>query len=977
MIIEYQITRAKFEDLLKQRIIAARPCLFDPISFLNEVYYGVNIEVGNTKLRIAEESRTIFLNQNMGADNIGIPMFFPLEVAIKPLQFSQAIILYLSGLDSMRNSNHQQSTVLVVSMTIIFNLTITVNNEGRPSFCTRAQDVLNLDLPDEDFKTLIINKIKNGINICSDFNLSSLSNVNLANSSLPVPVIINGGIAATPNMSIISMRLSTDNPDASAIPGWTSFFAGNFPSLLFNHDWALLLPKQVMILPIEKLMTKQLASASNFSLDIAPSVTWTPIGQIPVLTVTFSGEIIDGCGGVDIDVDVTVVAMVTAPQSNVIRTSVSLSWEQGDWFEEVICVMLNSTFWPLMGAMFLEEGKLNWWEYLGGLVGGPAFVFTATIAYLGSDEGASQLPSIPEWTEVSDTQWYQDQPFPTEFGGFISGMTLSDVIAVESGLVLTGSISVTQPLIPELGVLVTEFGGWTSSKPCQDPWSLSTFAEIGVWAEPMGPTPRLPLKLCWSEVLNDKYGQYRNPAYISWGISILTSTSLIFALDGLKPEFEADPYPLEVLIISNNGTRLITIPPPTPLPQKPQTPEESLEFAADYLKWKLQNCWRATSIWGILHRFNPEWNIDPPWDSIFTQSWWVQAGRLPEGEVITLTDDLGQELISATSGISGTVEVSALLEHAGPNTRLEISRNGTRMDATEYARRSAALPTPTSEPESTLQIKQVLLVQMAEIPLQGEFHQMSIHTEDGLPMVFVATTTGLVIYSLAGGGKSFMKMPVDGIGGILRTGRETQIWGSGGIVSLKMLRSNGWSKTCDESIKVWDAARSGPYTYLLRNGAVQVLNELQCEVGAFDVSEARRLSIVRDRLVVASKDELTIFDLSNQKVPIQRGVWRGGTVFDLGLAHLLNTNRAIYVRKRVNEGCILDLNDTERPTEIATFHQRPWYVDGLRLGRIFLRLDERRKRIRIYRMSKSNCGFDRAPLLSDIWPKDRSPFYNT
>jgi hypothetical protein len=230
MIIEFQIIRSRLEQLLHERIIAARPCILQPFEMLNELYYVVGVDVGLTKLAIADEEDSLPLNVDFGSGNVGVPIFGSISVTLKRLQLEQKVDVLISSQTMLRNANPQPPVVLHVMTTIVFDLAVTVNEDGRPRLCADVADVRDLDLPDPAMEEQILATIQKNFRNCANFGLGALAQM----AGGTAPIVINAGIAATPNLGRIAIRFDTANNAATAAPGWTSFFAGNFPSLLGN-----------------------------------------------------------------------------------------------------------------------------------------------------------------------------------------------------------------------------------------------------------------------------------------------------------------------------------------------------------------------------------------------------------------------------------------------------------------------------------------------------------------------------------------------------------------------------------------------------------------------------------------------------------------------------------------------------------------------------------------------------------------------
>ena len=762
MAVEFQITGEKMLETLKARAVRARPCISHALTFQGELYQLAWFEIGDGEFQIATEATSLALN-TLVEGKVAVPEEGALMVTLHRLQLKQPVTAHLCTRAAMKLSNNDQAPTLPVDLEVILDLVMDVNTQGVARLCTIAVDaeVPGIALSPQDHAAL--NQfVLPRLNTCYGISLNALARF----PGAEVPRVINAGIAATPDLGAISLRFELDEPDTGALTRWENYFNGVFQDLLFGGDWGMLIPKQIIEPSVEKVIADNLAGKPDFSLLTSVSTTWSPLGNIPRLFVVFTGEIIDACIGIDMNVDVTLDVRFTVPQNNTLRNTVVLGYDT--YFgEEFLCVFTTALLFPIVGLAMIAEGKLEWGEYFAGVAGGPLAVLIKSIQFMLSDEPAGQVPSPPNYVKDSDVQWHQDMPFPDSFGG-VSGMNLTLAGGVPEGLVLVGSINLTPVTVPALKTFPHPFV-WQLSKPCKSMFDYQAEASIGVIADPLGAQPRNPLRICDVEIINDPEGRYVDNDLPPDG-QVNSSVELRFRVKGRPPgapageDFgQANGSPpivvvdeptyssneLEVLIFSNQGCRLISIPAPPPLPATPSDPQAKLLQKSAWEAWKVTHCHKLTSIWDHLHIANPEWVIDPPPERLWAQNWWVEASGNTPGEVVTLIDGLGRELMSAVAGADGRAELTAFIEEPAARDSVWLSRDGARMSAVEYRDRVAGLSLPETTVARQLTVIQVQLARLADIALRAPASDVVMDYLRGRPVAYVRVGQDLLGFDLS------------------------------------------------------------------------------------------------------------------------------------------------------------------------------------------------------------------------------------
>ena len=806
MTIEIQFTASKFTEILKARLIANRPCITQSLKFAGDIFHVAWLDVGHSEIRTGTDSTGFNLNEEFSPNDIHAPLLGGVWISLNRLVLRQAIKLHVCTRSAMKIANNSQATTIAVNLLIDFNILVRITKTGVPRLCVEFSELVSHDIPideseeeenEEDVESAEEKAVKKllakHVNSCTNLRLGALARL----AGGETPRVVNGGIAATPALSSVMIRFETESPDGASKVRWQNFYAGSFSNRLHGNEWALFLPHELITSPMAEVLENNLAGSNDFSLQSAINVNWSPLGIVPMINVTFHGEIIDACIGIDLDVDVTITATITVPQPNVLRTSISLSWD-GDFWEELGCEVVSAQFWPAVGLLFVAEGKIEWWQYFAAIAVGPIAIFNSIVGYLSTDDPASELPAPSEWMKDSDTTWHQDEDFPSSLGG-IEGLGLSHVFADPDGLILSGSVTLTQPLIPTLETKSTGFG-WRLANPCKSPWAKEADAHIDITAAPTGVEPRLDLRLCGVKILNDPLNFYGGGKLSFPGQWFLNATEFRVEVKNPPAAFAAAPYDLEVLILSNQGARLITIPAPKALEGPPSDPTQKALLEANWKVWYNVNCLEIQSKWDQLGIMNPAWVIDPPPEEIFAQHWWIEISGGSPGEVVTLRNGLGRELMTSTTQEDGRVQLSSIVENASRSSDIWVAKNGINISKLEFEERAKTITKSRRPSRTHIAMKQTLLVLQHEFAISGQVTDIALDYVDGMPTVLLESEGGIVAYRIDN--RSPMPQPIDARTAeqcFARAARTRARWGRFRSVSIEAHQGELGGRIMDNS----------------------------------------------------------------------------------------------------------------------------------------------------------------------------------
>jgi hypothetical protein len=452
------------------------------------------------------------------------------------------------------------------------------------------------------------------------------------------------------------------------------------------------------------------------------------------------------------------------------------------------------------------------------------------------------------------------------------------------------------------------------------------------------------------QILDDPLGQYEE---LEWHpIKITVRLPLKPGFHSEAPFIPFPPpetmhYPCKVLVLTTDGARLITIPPPPPPPKNLDDPFEQGAFKVR----KLIHCLKFDSMWDHLHVLNPEWLIDPPPEEEVAQSWAVTISGMREGEAFLLRDERGLELVTAFADEREFARATAIVEHSGGGG-LVIARAGMTVPTGEFGSPLEQPVARGTRPRESVTMKQVLLVWVGTIALDGMLDRLSFVQYHGAPTVFVATDAGIAAYSLGDPSRP-QRLSL----------RRSTAWH--GVPEWAALRLTERANR-DSAAAVRDAVRRGRFTYVARDRSLEVIDDRGRSIGTVDIEATNSIATAGELIVIGTGEGLTVFDSSGAQAWRQPNRIADSHVRGVVQAKLPHAGRAVYVRGPGHGGRVLRLDDPSRPVELARYSHRPWYVDGGQLGRLLVRTANDDRHVSVYRVGDSLTGFERPPTVEDI-----------
>jgi hypothetical protein len=537
-----------------------------------------------------------------------------------------------------------------------------------------------------------------------------------------VPIqITNAGAVATSDGAAFILRVEIGGGDLAT---WTDFYNTYDRNLLSGRDWAMLMDKDLLIPGIQKSLQDKLAGGSDqFALESDIDVAWRP-DKGPDFEVSFSGEVIDACScffvDIDVDVDISCSLLFQAPGSDTLRMHITTDYDTND-LEVFCCALTSALFWPVVGIVYLAEGKTNFGQYLLGWVITPIGTFIATCVIAGDQSMADQMTKSGTCTKVDDKTVDCDQSFTLNMGTLGGSYHLTAVDAQPEGPVFSGTTTGIQSLLdPSLSIGAVEEFQWGLGGGCDVGFSPLQTGAIVYSNAIMGSI----LKLTEVSILDDPQGAYAN---------VQADNNVIVITPNLNAAYLAAPYACKVRIVSNGGIRIITLD-----PAQPMTVQQAHDLELEAVKAKA-NCYLAISPlpWAIGKYI---WLPDPPPERDFTQIWQVVVSELAKKDTVELLGDKQAVLATATPGVQGIAQASLWAEGSAVRKELDV-----RVTVGAEAGRAAS---KAKQVKRHVALRQVQLVERSRIATQGELQTLRIERRRGSPVLTIRSAGAIAAFDL-------------------------------------------------------------------------------------------------------------------------------------------------------------------------------------------------------------------------------------
>ncbi len=756
-IFELQIDAGQF--LAAQRAYLRRlalcPPLLPPVNGVQVVLDRV--DVGSSSLRHDEEEKFDVFYIDHG-EVVGAP-----EAAdgFRTL-LVQRLILQLTTDDQIRT--HANADPPLVSWRCSVAYELSAYALGQDCYLRAAPDSIDFDPP----PALPVPLPPGVIAALKDFLSSQLriltpsGTVPLGLDALKLPTgFLNAGLTVDVTGATLAIRAEVRASQDLAWAAWTNFYRGFIPDRRAGRDWSLFVASGYVTSNITDQLWQNIPQTDD--LEAYPGATYFPEDRrarfvLDALLIYHAIQV----NALDIDItveaDPTVSVSLWVERPNRLAALIDftgLANPEGVlstlavWLIDALNIPARGFLYRLVGAMIVDALK---------------------------DEPVDTVTTPSPSTVLVE----KDVVLPI-VGGFV-GATLTDLLALPDGVALAGSLSLTEPSNAAVTVLgVSQFAKHVPKISCgaasaalvalfeQDP-SAFAILRAGVFFGNIGTAP---LHLCGPPSLLRLDGpvQPNSIRVDEVGLPIELSIDIGKPADG----YYAAPFPIDVLVRTNGGTRLIRFDPP------PRVTQQDLDRLKAGLLVAIGNCEQLVDPWFNQHRgYNPQWSPRPPEDGSVIHQWEVTVTGLPEGEAVELRGAGGRVLARAVSiGARTAVRVGTIVEPAEGGREVGIFRVDRGLEAGPVASSDGGTAS------RGLQVRQTDLVVDGEVQLGEATHAIGLIQLPGGPAVIALLAGRAVALDVFSSGQAIPLASWKGhFTGLVRVRGATILYGASGLARL-------------------------------------------------------------------------------------------------------------------------------------------------------------------------------------------------
>lgn len=740
---------------------------------------------------------------------------------------------------------------------------------------------------------------------------------------------LNAGISVDTQMGRIALRAQIGGSHSNLDVPWSNFFKGHFPDHLQGRDWGFFVEAGLLTETLKALVWQAIPPDDN--LQAFPGCTYSNANGRAVLGVDVL-LIYHLYRNRDIDIDINVQAQP--------RVDIQLSVDTPNWLK------VDFDFSHLLDS---DDPLVNLARSFLEVVGVP---IESILLRLAGSAAMTALAGSPLQIckQVSPTHIQCEMPVRVPHVPGSLQTALTSVLALGDGIALAGTMTVRELTAARLDVSVREFQVHAPSITCgpasmalvaafrQDP---SRFAVLHAQAF-LTNLGTAPLNLCGApDVLKGAEGPF--PPSGVRPDSPHAPIDLRVDIAAPPQSYYASPYPLDLLVRTSGGARLLRFNPP------PVTDADHERMAAELLV-KIGDCQMLIDpFFGGGGRYNPRWSPRPPDDFAVEHMWEVVISGLPGGEAVALVDGEERELVMAVGG-ARPVRVSVVVPSGG-----ERELSILRLSAPRMHRGRTVEDMPG---ERGLEVRQTLLLNAGSLPLAGRLRSLRISNAFGTPCIIAALDGGITAIDVSNPRVPMVlrSWEVEGARGAIDWQRSLLVFGDEGV---ELIDRAGERRTAAGECAlgaVRDAAGDGRALCALTGEGVEFYSARLCRTGLAPVDGGRSLARVAGRLVVGGARGLTLLEPRNPERGLREGL---PLLEDVCVAVVRPTppgEAGSFVATFDDGTSGLFRLSGEDAEQIARFPGTPWYAEAVRLGALLARPGVDRRSVDFYRFGESSSS---------------------
>jgi len=579
----------------------------------------------------------------------------------------------------------------------------------------------------------------------------------------------------------------------------------------------------------------------------------------------------------------------------------------------------------------------------------------AAVIIVASTQGGGGLP-VPDCNQVSDTHLVCTRTLPltkTPLGqlSFDTMGVFDDGVSLQGQLV---AVPVGAPKLkidpdPQFHFLPPIISCGEFSKQQLDDFKKNPKAHVSLSAGAnISADSIVPIYLLDAHVINDPLDVFTE------GLVILGNQApLSLSVDVGYPgdAYFQNPYPLEILVSTTGGERLISIPPPPVLTQ------EEIDRLGSQLDEQIGNCFQQVNNWFDGGVFNPQWLVDPgPGDRVVEHYYDFVVNGLAAGQLVSVVGGAQQVLVSGVAFAGESLHIDALV---APGTKeIGLLRNKAASSGGDvvgvFKSIAGAIEGSHKNVSQGVGVTEQLIVRAATIPLPAACVRLVAAYSEGVPCAFAVLPDRIMAFDLSVPSTPVVRLtaPIPGLRGVTTNQAGLVAFGDRGFCSVDSRGVQSAACGCGGDSSVFGAVGAGNVIYAITDAGLELFSPKFSRLSTIQLEASGPVARAGNKLVAASDDGLSVFSIANPKRPDRKEGFKMCGIREL-VTPPGGAGKTLLAVANDGTSKLVDFSRGDDPKAVADYPQLPWYVGSARLGEVFLKLDSTSSVIQVSLFGKS------------------------
>jgi hypothetical protein len=539
-------------------------------------------------------------------------------------------------------------------------------------------------------------------------------------------------MSVDPDLSRLSFRQEAGGGLSSDPATWQQFFNGVFPDRMGGALWALFMEKNV----IESITQNKIydgvekSKDKRFTLVSGVGSTYTNNGGTPTVTSQFGGNVDTPICTVFTDVQIVSIMRVDTP--NNLTSDGQISWNPHGGSCEVTAAFLGAAIG--FGVDLIMPWLTSLINPITGALGGIGAVAFIEATY------QPDLPPINDCVAESSTHMVCTAHFPA-ISTLLGTLNFTSILAFDDGVSLQGQLTAIPVGAASVALTLSDQMHWDApSIPCAslDPSTFQAIAgdpqayaevsaTIDITANGLAPV------YVFSVIPNGDTLNLLDGHFTQAGDQAPATVAIQIPYPG--PKYFAAPYPIELLIATSGGIRLVSL---GAIPAFSQAVIDSMFVG---LGAQLDKCKeKVVDQFQYFRKYHMRWSIDPYQGQKVFHSYGIAMRGLAEGERVSIAETNGRVLQTAFAREGEPMFLDALMD---PSSYDGLELIPQRADALDQIRDAFSSTGPRS-----LDVTGQLIVTRSQIQVPRSTTAISAGFVDNRATLIVRTRSEMFGYDL-------------------------------------------------------------------------------------------------------------------------------------------------------------------------------------------------------------------------------------